>query len=261
MRLHTILFIACLYFIPVPAAHAAEQLVLKIMPELSRIEALTREKHGVAEVLKRTSELRSFAAWPKDLDPNLKLIVARQWIEQRHAEEAFQLLKTMSSDAVDPNLWRYALGTAALETGRADEFAALVYELDKTVLADPDYIFLKSVYLAQKNDLINATKFLNLLIDQFPRNGAYLLQRGIIYVYSLSHELAFKDFRKAIKTLPESDRYRRQMAYLQAGLIQLRYYHNDKKAAPLFKIGIAIDPDSELVKKLATGIAEVMEEG
>jgi tetratricopeptide (TPR) repeat protein len=73
----------------------------------------------------------------------------------------------------------------------------------------------------------------------------------MLYLVSLSHELALKDFEKALRFLPVDDVYHRQLAFFQAGLIQMKFFNKSKKAKKLFQAGIKLDPNSSLAREIA----------
>jgi tetratricopeptide (TPR) repeat protein len=219
---------------------------------LKNLENDVRKKYDVKTILEKTAQLRSFEAWPEDLDPQLKLYVASRWIEDRHLTEARELLHQLEDNHADPVLENFYLGTLALEFGDLKTVKSVLDFFEASSSEDPDYLFLKSSYQAQTQDFNGATQTLTRVIERSGSNGKAYLQRGLFYLFSLSHELAYKDFVKAKALLPKSDVYHRQMAELQLGLIQLKFYNDRKKAEKHFKAGIAMDPQSSLVKELAS---------
>lgn len=247
MKTRTFLLLTAVLLIPAPG-FAADSPVETAWQQL---ELEVRKNHPIAEILEKSAQLRSFKDWSETTDPAFRFYIAVQWLNQRHFGEAYALFDALKTAPVDAKLRRYYAATASLEIGRTEEFRTLLAEMERDDPKDPDFLFLKSAELAQNQNFIGATQILTHLIDRDSRNGKYYLQRGILYVYSLSQTLALEDFKKAIKTLPREDLHRRQMAYLQAGLIQLKYFNAPKKARPLFKKGVALNPDSELVREIS----------
>jgi tetratricopeptide (TPR) repeat protein len=247
MKTRTFFFLIAVLMIPTPGFSADSSVETAWL----QLEAEVRKNHPVAEILEKSAELRSFQNWPETTDPALRFYIAVQWLNQRHFGEAYALFDALKTSPIDAKLRRFYAATAALEIGRTEEFQTILAEMERDDPKDPNFLFLKSSELAQRQNFIGATRILDHLIDRDSRNGKYYLQRGILYVYSLSHALALEDFKKAIKTLPREDIPRRQMAYLQAGLIHLKFFGEPKKARPFFKKGVALDPNSELVREVA----------
>lgn len=247
-----LLLILCLMTLPASVLSTPPGAAPRVTDSFEALESEVRKAHPVTEILEMTSQLRSFQNWPASADPKLKFYVAVQWVNQRRFGEAFALLQTLKSAPLATKMWRFYAAQSALEIGRMDEFTTIVNEMAKENPQDLDYAFLKSMELMWKQNFVDATQLLTALIDKDPlEEGKLHLQRGIVYVYSLSHALALEDFKKAIKKLPKEDISRRQMAYLQAGLIELKFFNNPKKSRPFFKKGVALDPNSELVRDLS----------
>lgn len=245
-----ILFIFCLMSF---SAFAAKKGFVE-----SKQEKLTQQvhkKYKTAEILKKISELRSYDAWPQNMNPVLKLYVASKWIEQNHMKEAYDVLHSIDPGQVDLDLWQFYRATTLLNLGRLNEFKSLYWALSKKYPADVDLLFLKSSYQAHNRDYIGSTQTLTEVIEKTRRNGKAYLQRGLVYLLSLSHELAFEDLKKAARYLDKENVYYRQMAYLQMGLIQLKYYQDNEKAEKIFEKGIKLSPDSILVKELKQKVA------
>jgi len=221
-----------------------------VKPAFKKLEDTVRDKHGVNEILERLSQMRSFREWPTELNPELKLYVAIEWLKKRHTREGFELLSTLSDADVDGDLLRFYLGTALVELGYSEAFVPIAQYFDNKMPKDPDYLFLKSSGLALERKYPEAIQALTTVIQQSGKSGKAYLQRGILYLYALSHELAYKDLKKAIKSFPRDEVYYRQMAYLQAGLIELKFYGDAKRAKKIFQMGIKIDPNSTLVTEL-----------
>lgn len=243
-----IFLVIFLIFYSIPLTSVAAEGFVK--PAFKKLEDTVRNKHGVNEILERLSQMRSFREWPTELNPELKLYVAIEWLKQRHTREAFELLSTLSDTDVDGNLLRFYLGTTLVELGYSELFVPIAQYFENKMPEDPDYLFLKSSGLALERKYPEAIQALTTVIKQSGKSGKAYLQRGILYLYALSHEFAYKDLKKAIKTLPHDEVYYRQMAYLQAGLIELKFYGDAKRAKKIFQMGIKLDPGSTLVTEL-----------
>lgn len=226
-----------------------------VAPAFKKLEDTVRDKHGVNEVLERLAQMRTFRDWPPELNPELKLYVAIEWLKERHTREAFELISTLNDTDVDGDLLRFYLGTALIELGYAEPFVPIAEHFEKKMPEDPDYLFLKSSALALERKYPEAIQTITKAIQKSGNSGKAYLQRGMLYLYALSHELAYKDLKKAIGKLPRDEVYYRQMAYLQAGLIELKYYGDPKRAKKIFQMGIKLDPGSTLVMELKQKVA------
>lgn len=221
-----------------------------VQTSTDKLENQIRSKYDIKDVLEKISQLRSYESWPADMDPNFKFYIAIEWSETHHITESFALLTSLKDATIDRDLWQFYLASTLFELGQTQTAASIVDEIAKKMPGDADVMFLQSTYLAQLQKYDAAAKILTEVLRSSPDNGKAYLQRALVYIYSLSNDMALKDLKKAIQLLPEKDLYHRQMAYLQAGLIEFKYHQNTKKAEKFFNSGIRIDPNSELVMNL-----------
>ncbi len=228
------------------SAHAAGF----VKKQFDRLEGEVRADHKIEFIAKKLSELKTFQDWPKDLNNDLKLYIGVTWFNQRHIAEALDLLKSFKPSKKYHDLWAYYQAMLLMHKDSPDEASRYLAILEKKYKKNVDFLFLKSIYLSQKEDLISAIQVMDRIIKKDKKNGDAYLQRGFFYLLSLTNDLAMKDFTKAIKYLPKHEIYKRQQALFQNGLLYIHYKYDQKKGMTLIKQGVNLDPSSEMVKQV-----------
>jgi len=214
------------------------------------LETKVKDNHSSQQIAQKLSQTRSFTKWPQDLDQNLKLYIAIQWFRQNNLSESSLLLNQISPEKTNKDLWRYHKAVLSLHYQNHPQVSQLIQKLESNYAKDEDYLFLKSSYLVHSNDIIGALGEIDKILRGNKKNGKAHLQKGLLNILALSNELAYKNFMRSLRYLPKKETSKRQQAYLQAGVIQLRFYLNHKKAKTLFEKGIALEPHSGMVKEL-----------
>jgi tetratricopeptide (TPR) repeat protein len=187
-----------------------------------------------------------FTTWATQVPDTLKLYVAIQWAEQGLLPQAVQMLD-LTDPKVNPDIWSFYRATLLLQLGYVAQAEPLVHQLEVAHAHDADYLFLKSSLYTQKQDYTAAIGVLGQILKRSPRFGKAYLQRGLLYLLSMSYDLALKDLQHAVKFLPSRDIKYRQMACLQIGLIHLKVNLNESEAQKYIRKGVKLDPDSPMV--------------
>lgn len=197
--------------------------------------------------------VETFKTWATQVPDTLKLYVVVQWTEQGLLQQAVQMLD-LTDPKVNPDLWSFYRATLFLQLGSVTEAEPFVRKLEESHSRDVDYLFLKSSLYAQKQDYTTAIEILGQILRRSPRFGKAHLQRGLLYLLSMSYDLALEDLQRATKFLPARENKYRQMAFLQIGLIHMKVNLNETEAQKYIKKGVKIDPDSILVQEFYTKI-------
>ena len=218
------------------------------------LEKMVQAKHEASFIAKKLSQTKSFEEWPSDLDTNLKLYVAINWYNKSNFLPAFNLLGKTDPVKSDESLWTYYRAMCLLQLDMAADAKRMITKLELEHPGDQDTIIVQTTYLAHTNRLILAVGMIDDYLRKDKKNGYIYFHRGYIHMLSLSHTLAIEDFKLAIRHLPKNDIRKRQQAFLQSGMIQLKYFLDSKKASALFKKGKALDPNSDLIEQLDQAI-------
>lgn len=219
---------------------------------LKRLESALMKRVDFDAVLEKVSRVKNAAEWlPRaGLGDDERLYLAIRWTQQNYLSEAGVALEKIDDTLTDTDLLRFYRATVNLALGRMDESQADFDALTAKHPDDPAVVMLHSNLLAQQQDFNGALAVLDRVFKKDSRNGKAYFQRGLLNMLLLLHDQAYEDFIKAAKFLPKSDTAYRQQAYFQAGLVRLRLHGDVKGAEGLFKKGIALDPESELVAEL-----------
>lgn len=230
--------------------HAREKYSHFSEVEFDKLEAELRETHGIENLARDLADLREYEFWPEDKDPKLKLYIAMSWLNDGHIEAARDLLVSLDVDESVRNLWNFALAKAHILAHAPELALDSVVELEKQFPQDVGIKKLKASYLVEKGDLTSAIEVMNELLDQHKQDGDAYLQRGSYHVMAFSTDMALVDFNKATKKLPKYELTKLQQAYLQMGIIYYKVKLDQKKAAEYLKKGVAINPESDLVRQV-----------
>ncbi|MBU0505937.1 MAG: hypothetical protein ABII18_07970 [bacterium] len=214
------------------------------------LEKQIRKEHSLDSVAKKMSDLQNYQDWPSEVSTDFKLYVGINWFNQHHLAESMNLLAVLKPEKKYYDLWAYYQAMIKLFVTQPEQARPYVVYLSKSYQGDVDYLFLESVLRSQTNDLIGAIKIMDQIIKKSKRNGHAYLQRGYFHMLAYSHNLAMKDFDKAIKYLPKNEINRRQQALLQSGVLYIRYKFQQKKGMAMIQEGTALNPSSELVKQV-----------
>lgn len=247
MKIFKIVFLLIIFFTPSLQAKSLQGFMTR---DLLKLENKVRADFSLSFIAKKISEVKEFSQWPEDLDPHLKLYVAVQWFDQGFTAEASQVL----AQTVSPNDYRdlsdYYNAMALLHLNRAGEAAAFMERLSGRFGDDSDFLFLKSIYQSQTNDLPGAIATIDQVIERDKDNGKAYLQRALYHLMAISHDLAIKDLKRSLAHLSKHDSDRRQHAMLQLGLLYLNYSFDEKKAERWISRGIALNPHSVYVQQV-----------
>ncbi len=221
-----------------------------VTQDFTKLETEIRTQYTLEDIAQKLTEVDKQDSWPESLTPAYRLYIAINWLNQNQSLAAANLLQKIVVDPSWDDLRKYHLAMALMNLSRYREASLQVNDLAGRYASDPDAMYLTGLYLTATGDLENALVIMDKLVKISPNNGRAYLQRGILRMVSLSHDLAVEDFKKAANNLPKTDTYHRQQAYLQAGVVYFKFLNDHKKADKFFKLGINIDPDSDLVTQL-----------
>ena len=224
--------------------------------KFDELEKKIRKEFELEFIAKKLTELRTFSQWPDDITSDLKVYIAVSWHKQKYNKQASELLLETFPSKEFQDLWSYEQALLLSETGKSAKATNLVSELQKKYPDDVDFLFLKSVYLAGNNKLIEAVETISKVIKRDKKNGKYYLQRALYYIMAISHDLAIKDLHKSIKYLDDNKIEQRQLAMLQLGLIYLRSKFEEKKGKEWILKGVELNPNSQLVTQVKQTLAQ-----
>lgn len=220
-----------------------------IKKQLNALETHVRQTHDLKFIAQCLSQTKTFEEWPKNFDPKLKLYVAIKWFEQKNFKESAELL-----DSIDPfgdysELWMYYRATILIHLGYVSESLPLIAKLEAAHPKNKEVLYLKSLYLTQSGDLTGALELMGKIIKKNKKDGAMYLQRGAMQMLAFSYDLAIKDYKKALKYLPQNEIAARQQALLQLGLIYFKIKFDEKMGKEFLKKGVELDPNSAMVEQ------------
>lgn len=218
--------------------------------EFESLENELREKHGIENLAKDLADLRDYEFWPEDKDPKLKLYIALSWLNDGHVEAARDVLVTLDVDDSLSNLLNFALAKSHILAHTPELAVDAIAELETKFPQDVGIKKLKASYLVEQGDLTSAIEVMNELLNQYKQDGDAYLQRGSYHVMAFSTDMALVDFHKAAKKLPKYELTKLQQTYLQIGVIYYKVKLDQKKAAEYLKKGVAINPESDLVRQV-----------
>lgn len=248
---HIIKILLIIFILALSNGSFAKKPSFFLKQNFENLEKEVQESVETKILLKKLSEIKSYKKWINTTKDNTKLYIAIKWFKENFHPEAYQLLQSISAKNIKyTQLFSYYYASLSVEYGNIQIIGPHIKILQLKHPKSYEVLFLRSSYLANKNDLIGAIRDLNSVIKENKKMGKAYLQRGFIYTLSLNYKKALKDFEKATKYLDEDELHMLQMAYFQSGLIQLKQYHNNETANTLFKKGIALNPDSRLVVDL-----------
>lgn len=199
-------------------------------------------------LIEHVTAVENFQSWASTVPDELKLYVAIQWAEQGLLQQAVQMLD-LTDPKFNPDLWAFYRATLLLQLGYPVQAEAFVHKLEESHAHDVDCLFLKSSLYTQKQDYTAAIEVLGQILKRSPRFGKAYLQRGLLYLLTMSYDLALEDLQHAAKFLPSREIRYRQMAFLQIGLIHLKVNLNGSEAQKYIKKGVKLDPDSVMVQE------------
>lgn len=214
------------------------------------LEKEVRRQWDLPFLAKKLSEVGTFEQWPQNMDHNLRLYIAIQWLDQNHVKPALHLMSDVEPESKHEDLLKYYRAAAQIYLGQVKQAGLLLSHLEKEHSRDADFLYLKSVYLAETNDLAGAIALMDATIRQESRKGKFYLQRGIYRMLAFSHDDAVKDFLKAVRYLPKGEVDKRQQAYLQVGLIFLKIKGDQKKGLEYIRKGTSLAPASDLMRQV-----------
>ncbi|HLD44055.1 MAG TPA: hypothetical protein VJC18_01365, partial [bacterium] len=249
-RLPLIIFISVLLLLLLslwPAQAFAETFVKK---QFNTLEQEVRSQGTLQEIAKTLSELNHFYEWPKEMSQQLRLYTGIVWFNQNHLTEATTVILATQPDEKYHDLWVYYQAMICLVADHVAKAKPHIEELEKKHGRDVDFLLLKSIYMAQSDNVIGAISIMDNVIRKQKQNGDAYLQRGFFHMMALSHDLAIRDFAKAAKYQPATEIVKKQQALFQNGLLYIRYKFNEAKGMELIKEGVALDPSSEMVKQM-----------
>lgn len=161
----------------------------------------------------------------------------------------FSFFTQAGSEKPEKDLSIFHEATELIQQGRLEEARPLLLNLNEKYPEDSEFLFLKSGFLARKEDYKGAIDALTRILEKQTRQGKAYLQRGFLYLIAFSYDLALDDFKKAAKYLDKKETAFRQIAFLEAGLILLKINFNQDQAKKYINKGVALDPDSAIVKE------------
>jgi len=222
--------------------------------DLQKLQNDIRQRYTPDELALLQSDIIDLHDSLSHSDKLLKLYLVSVWTNQRHLEQAAKLAESIEAVSIYGDLHHYYLAILWLEQNDVRRAAPLVSELMQKHSKDPDIIFLHSHFLARSENFAEAIAVLQTNLDLHQKTGKTFFQRGLLSLLIFDYKSSVNDFKSALRDLPKTEKYYRQMAYFQMGLVYLKHFGDHKKAQDCFKKGEKIDPSSTLVDELRNNL-------